>query len=144
MQNKKNILFVTFIFFVSTMISFAQEKYVPIYFPEYGRFITIPEDYKLNDTISISHSPTTYIKLVLFNKQGKSYCEVYKKNRLYEKGYYENAIDTLKQYARKVKNNGKRGKPYILTYFEPIKDGVWIETVKGKLEKRNYDMGEGL
>jgi len=75
---------------------------------------------------------------------GKSYCEVYKNKKLYEKGYYENSLDTLKRYSSSVKGKGRRGKISVMKYFEPLKNGAWIETMKGKIKRRNYEMGEGV
>jgi len=112
--------------------------------PEYSRYIRLSDNLKLNDTVTIVHSPNTYFRFVFFDTMGKSYCEVYKNKKLYEKGYYENSLDTLKRYSSSVKGKGRRGKISVMKYFEPLKNGAWIETMKGKIKRRNYEMGEGV
>ncbi len=142
MLRNYKFIFISLVF--SSKLCWSQTWSIPIYFPEYSRYIRLSNDVRLNDTVTFVHSPNIYFRFVFFDKMGKSYCEVYKKKKLYEKGYYENSLDTLKRYSSSVKGRGKRGKISVLKYFEPLKNGVWIETVKGKLKRKNYAMGEGV
>jgi hypothetical protein len=114
---------------------------IPFYFNEYGRYCQLDNKVNFNDTIFIRHSSKVYFKLVLFEERGKSYMEVYKNNKLYEKGYYENSIDTLKIYSRRFDGKRTNGTIHILKYFEPVKSGIWIETKNHKYVKREYLIG---
>ena len=136
--------FILFCVLILNNLCSGQKWPVPIYFPEYSRYITLSDEVNLNDTIIINHSQTIFFKFVFFDAKGKSYCEVYKNKKLYEKGFYENSLDTLKRYSSSVKGGRRRGRIFILKYFEPVKHGKWIETEKGKLKKKVYDMGEGI
>jgi hypothetical protein len=133
------LLLLSFLFL--NLTSNAQRKWpVSIFLPEYGVYLSITNDVNLNDTATIKFSATTYFKFFFFDTRGKSYCETYRNNKLYEKGYYENSLDTLKKYSVAI-GDGKSSNYRILRYFQPLKHGEWWETVKGKLVKKEYDMG---
>ena len=114
---------------------------IPFYFNEYSRYCRLDDKVNLNDTFIFKHSSNIYFKFVLFEEKGKSYMEVYKNNKLYEKGYYENSLDTLKIYSKRLSSIKANGKIYVLKYFEPLKNGVWLETKNHKAVQRKYSMG---
>jgi len=53
----------------------------------------------------------------------------------------KNSLDTLKKYSSPVSINKRNGIIRILLYFQPLKNGEWIETKKGRLVKKRYNMG---
>lgn len=126
---------------VSNFNSFGQAKWpIPIYFEKYGVYRHLTNDVNLNDTAKIFFTDEIFFKLVLFDGRGKSYFEVYKNNKLFEKGYFENSLDTLKKYS--VSIGGIRDKKIkVIQYFQPLKNGIWLETVKGKVVRKKYNMG---
>ena len=141
-MNIKKIFFLLALLGVFNVGLKAQRKWpVPLYLPEYGVYLNLTNDISLNDTAIITYSQNIYFKIVLFEGNGKSYFEVYKNDKLYEKGYYENSLDTLKKYSSAVKVNGSSGPIRIFSYFQPLKNGEWIETKNGKLVKKIYNMG---
>ena len=114
---------------------------IDIYIPEYGYF-KLNNDVKMQDTIKIVHSENIFFKFVFFSPKGKSYCEVYKKNKLYEKGYYENSLDTLKVYAIGRSADGTRvTKIQIHKYFQPLKNGQWTILENGKTTRKKFLLG---
>jgi hypothetical protein len=119
----------------------AQPKYpCELYIDGFG-FLALSNNVNLNDTAKFVHSSNVYFRFVLFDPRGRSYFEIYKNNKLYAKGYYENSLDTLKDYASAVPIDGKPSKIEVVKYFRPLKNGEWVELVKGKYVKRRYDMG---
>jgi hypothetical protein len=113
---------------------------VPIYFEKYGVYHHLSNSVSLNDTAIIMHSENIFFKIVLYDAKGRLYFESYKNNKLHEKGSFENSLDTLKKYIIAVGGkNDKRIK--LLQYFHPLKNGIWFETIKGKLVKKEYNMG---
>lgn len=121
----------------------AQAKWpIPIYFEKYGIYCHLTNDVNLNDTAKISYSANTFFRLVLFDAHGKSYFEAYRNNKIYEKGYFANSLDTLKKYSHAV-NSHKRdvGGYRVLKYFHPLKSGVWYERIKGRVITKKYNMG---
>ncbi len=136
------LIFILILLVMSKSI-FSQNAKWPIrfYFSEYGRYCQLDDKVNLYDTVYIKHSKTFYFKLVLLEQKGKSYMEVHKNNKLYESGYYENSLDTLKIYARRFDGRNANSNLYILKYFEPVKNGVWTETQKGKYVTKTYSMG---
>jgi hypothetical protein len=119
----------------------GQSKWpIPIYLEKYGVYLRLTNDVNLNDTAKIPFSEDIFFRVVLFDARGKSYFEAYKNNKLYEKGYLENSLDTLKKYT--VSIGGVHDKKVkVIQYFQPLKNGLWYETVKGKLVKKRYHMG---
>lgn len=138
---KKIILIILILVCQKNLI--GQPKWpIPMYLPEYGVYLKITNDVNLNDTAKIPFSQNTYFRFVFKDSRGKSYCEVYRNNKLYEKGYYENSLDTLKKYSSAAKmNNTTGGKIKVSKYFQPLKNGEWIETKRSKFIKKNYEMG---
>ena len=124
--------------FLSGFKIFYREA-VPIYFEEYGvEILAIP---KLGDTLHYNVSSKEDFKFVFFSRKGKCYCERYLNRVLYEKGYYENSIDTLKRYVSGRRSNGKTSPIEVQKYFEPLKNGKWV-VYKGLKELREvYVMG---
>lgn len=119
----------------------SQAKWsIPIFFENFGRYHYFTNDVNLNDTTIVKDSKNTFFKIVLFDSKGKCYFEAYKNNKIIEKGYYENSLDTLKKYSTQVGSGGKKTLK-ILKYFYPLKNGDWYEYKKGKIIKSRYDMG---
>lgn len=79
--------------------------------------------------------------MVFYDTKGKCYCERYVNGRLYQKGNYENSLDTLKRYVSDRNLKGKRSPITVQKYFEPLKNGEWITYEKGKQVKENYLLG---
>lgn len=136
----KIIFHLCFFIFVTVNINGQAKWPIPIYFENYGVYHRLNNEVNLNDTTIISYSEDIYFKVVLFDTKGKSYFESYKKKRLFEKGYFENSLDTLKKYSISVGGHNDR-KMSVIKYFHPIKNGNWLETDKGKLVKKYYEMG---
>ncbi len=134
-------LFVGFILFFNCFCLHAQPKYpCDVYIDGFG-FLGLSNDVSLNDTTRIVHSSNVYFRFVLFDPRGKSYFEIYKNNKLYAKGLYENSLDTLKDYTSAVPIDGKASKIEVVKYFRPLKNGEWLELIKGKYVRRKYNMG---
>lgn len=134
------------IFLLLSVISYSQNKYVKIYLPQYSTYFDIPDSYNIGDTLIWKVTKDKYIKIVFFDLRGRSYCEVYDGENLMEKGHYINSLDTLKRYSSSVSAMGKRKKSKIsiLKYFQPLKDGEWIERRKNKLLIIRYNVGQEL
>lgn len=119
----------------------AQSKWpIPIYLKKYGVYLRLTNDVNLNDTAKIPFSEDIFFRLVLFNAKGKSYFEAYKNNNLYEKGYFENSLDTLKKYSVSIGGIHDK-KVKVIKYSQPLKNGTWYEADKGKLTSKRYSMG---
>ena len=118
---------------------FPPQKAIPVYFKDYG--IEINEIPKLNDTIYYNKSDIEDFKIVFFDNKGKSYLERYIRKKIFEKGYFENSLDTLKQYSGGRDENGKSSEITIESYFEPLKNGYWITYKKKYTIKNNYLLG---
>lgn len=128
-------------FFIS---SFASAQYtvklpIPIYIKAYG--VEILEVEKIGDTIDYEKSSIERFKFVFYDLKGKCYMERYVNNKLSEKGYYENSLDTLKRYVSGRNNNGTTSPIYVQSYFEPLKNGLWLTYKYGKEKKEEYVMG---
>ncbi len=100
--------------------------------------INIP---KLGDTLLYKLSSKETFKFVLFDTKGRSYCERYVNNKLFQKGNFENSIDTLKRYVSGRGLNGKSSAIRVQKYFEPLKNGEWITYNKGKKIIETYLLG---
>ena len=110
----------------------------PIIFKEYG--VQINEIEKLKDTIFYEKSSIETFKFIFYDKKGKCFCEHFVNGKIFEKGNYENSLDTLKRYVSGRKRAGTTP-IFVQSYFEPLKDGVWI-IYKGKtIIKEQYEMG---
>ena len=140
--NKHSALISLSIFFVCTTC-YTQEPSIKILLPQFGTYFDLPNNYKIGDTLTWKISKGKIIRMVFFNYMGNSYSEAFNKGILMEKGYYENSLDTLKTYSSPYKR-GKRGPIRVLKYFEPIKNGLWLEIKNGKLTKVTYRQGEEL
>jgi hypothetical protein len=117
----------------------AQRKWpIPLFFPSYGVYINLTNDINLNDTAKIIISQKIYFKLVLKNSSGESYCQVYRNNKIFEKGYYVNSLDTLKKYLIPNSNKNRPGKIEVINYFQPLKNGEWLETIGKDLVIKHY------
>ena len=112
---------------------------IPIQFPEYN--VSVETPFKAGDTITYNFSGREYFRFVFFDPRGKCYCERYLNKKLYEKGYYENSLDTLKTYAAKVGGHGRSSKVFVVKFFQPLKNGEWTTFKNGVAEHTRYDMG---
>ena len=139
----KQILFSIFIFIVSCIACCGQENNVKILLPQYGTYFDLPQNYKIGDTLVWKVTKDKYVKIIFFDFRGKSYSEVFDGKNLIERGYYVNSLDTLKRYSSS-NNRGKQGRISVLKYFEPLKNGSWIEMRQGKLVSVSYRNGEEL
>jgi hypothetical protein len=112
---------------------------IPIRFEEFGiEVIDIP---KLGDTLYYNKSSKEEFKFIFFDCKGKCYCERYINKKIYQKGNFENSLDTLKQYVSGRNSNGKTSPMRIESYFEPFKNGEWVTYMNKKIIKENYVMG---
>ncbi len=142
-KSKDLIVKVTLSYFIifSSFLCKAQAKY-PIELNIAGvGMLSITNDIVLNDTFKIQYSENTRLKFVIFDPMGKSYFEVFKNNKLFAKGYFENSLDTLKDYTAAIPINGQPTKIEVLKYFKPLKNGKWVESINGKYVTRKYNMG---
>ena len=72
---------------------------IPIYFNEFDvKILNLP---KAGDTLVYTKSGNEYFKFIIYDPMGKSYCERYLGGKMYEKGNFENSLDTLKKYISK-------------------------------------------
>src|SRR5688572_20284672 len=126
----KYLLAFFFLISIQDFIEYS-ENTLPVYFPEYG--VTINRISKLSDTLTYNKSSKENFRFVFFNNKGKSYCERYLGGKLYQKGYYENSLDTLKRYVSGRFSDGQKSSIRIQQYFQPLKNGEWI-TYKDKRE----------
>jgi hypothetical protein len=115
------------------------QKIIPIQFPEYN--ISVETSFKIGDTILWKYTSNEFFKFVLFDPKGKCYCERYINKKLYQKGYYENSLDTLKKYVASLYIHGKSSKLSVLKFFEPLKNGEWITYEKGTIKKELWVKG---
>ena len=131
-----------FIFLFLVIIKSNSDKNIPIFFREFGVEIYVD---KLFDTVYYNKSSSEKFKFVFFESKGKCYCERFIKNKLFEKGYFENSLDTLKRYinSRRISRNNTPIESAITVqaYFEPLRNGEWIRIEKNKLIKQKYVMG---
>ena len=123
----------------------GQSKWpIPIIFAQYKvHYIHLPDSLNMGDTIMISYDLRTKFKLVFFKGNGESYCEVYRNNVLFEKGFYLGSLDTLKSYiSTRNPGRGYRGQGMrVFKYFEPLRHGEWILFRNGKALKKQYYKG---
>lgn len=134
--------YVLILVMLAGLLAFRQNKslgFTPIIFSEYGVQINGIE--KLGDTVYYEKSAIEKFKFVFYERMGKCYCERFIKGKIFQKGNYENSLDTLKQYVSSRNNHGATSPITVRTYFEPLRNGIWV-TYKGKKEiKENYIMG---
>jgi hypothetical protein len=110
-----------------------------IIFKEYGVQIYAVE--KLGDTIYYEKNSVEKFKFVFSDRRGKCYCERYVRNKLFQKGNYENSLDTLKRYVSSRSNHGITSPIKVQCFFEPLKDGLWITYKNNKQIKEEYKLG---
>ena len=134
---KGSVLFFI-IFFLGQKNGYGQQI-IPIKFPEYN--VSVETPFKAGDTITYNYSSDEYFRFVFFSPRGKCYCERYLNKKLYEKGYYENSLDTLKTYATRNYGHGRSSALYVLKFFQPLKNGEWTTFKKGVAEHTQYIMG---
>lgn len=136
-----NYLFL--ILLVISIFSFRkveEQEPVPVYFEEYH--ITIRAIKALGDTLSYKKSSKEDFKLVFYDTKGKCYLERYIYGKLSERGYYENSLDTLKQYISGRYSNGNSTPIRVMKYFQPLKSGSWLTYEAGRIIKEEkYIMG---
>jgi hypothetical protein len=140
--NKKSYFIFSIFFFVG-LIGYSQEPAIKIFLPQYGTYFDLPHHYKIGDTITWKISKDKIVRIVFYNQMGKSFSEAFENGTLIEKGYYENSLDTLKTYSSPYRR-GKRGPIRVLRYFEPVKNGLWLEFRGKRLREVNYKLGEEL
>jgi hypothetical protein len=64
---------------------------------------------------------------------------------LFQRGYYQSSLDTLKRYNYRKGVVPSFDKIYVFKYFEPLKHGTWEEFKAGKcIKRRVFDMGVEL
>jgi hypothetical protein len=138
-QIKIKLSFMLFIcIFLCSAKGLAQER-ISIYFSEY--YLSVNMIPKLGDTLRSNRSSKEYFKFIFYNTKGKCYCERYINNKLYEKGYYESSLDTLKRYIYGKNLGGKYSPIRVKKYFEPLKNGEWIVYKNGQKHKEVFVMG---
>lgn len=114
-------------------------NFVPIIFRDYG--VQINNIEKLGDTVYYEKSSVEKFKFVFYDRMGKCYCERLVKDKIFQKGSYENSLDTLKRYVSGRTNHGITTPITVQSFFEPLKNGVWI-TYKNNIEiKEEFAMG---
>jgi hypothetical protein len=139
---KKNLVLVLLV--MVGIKSEGQNYPVKIFIPQYNTYFELSDNYKIGDTLVWKVTREKKLRFVFFDSMGSSYSEAYKGIALIEKGYYVNSLDTLRTYSSPVKRGKKRGPVSILKYFEPLKNGDWLEMRSGKMTKVVYLKGEEL
>ena len=112
---------------------------VPVVFSDFG--VTIRHIDKLEDTINYNKNETERFKFVFYDRRGRSYCEYYKNNKLYQKGFFENSLDTLSMYVSSRNSRGKTSQIKVWKYFEPLKNGDWFTYDSLGMFTENYNLG---
>ncbi len=112
---------------------------IPIYFTEHD--VEIRSIGKLYDTVLFEKSNKEKFRFVFFDKLGKCYSERYVNGKLFQKGYYENSLDTLKRYVSSRNLNGPGSKIIVQKYFEPLKNGSWVTYGVTKTDSALYSSG---
>jgi len=115
-----------------------KDESIPIYFPKYGVEIWNP---KINDTLFYNKSSKEDFRFVFASTKGQCYCEKYVFKKLFEKGYFENSLDTLKRYVSGRFSSGRSTQIIVQRYFEPLKNGNWIKYINGKEIHERYRSG---
>lgn len=140
------ILSMLLIIMASLNISYAQyalslesNNNIPIYFREYGVLISRVD--KLGDTIHYQKSSIENFKIVFRDVKGSCHYQRYVKGILFEEGNYANSLDTLKRYVSGRTNYGVPTPISVQSYFEPLKNGVWISYKSKKQTIQTYEMG---
>lgn len=131
-----------FLLVLISMFSFKQKNkvdFIPIIFSDYGVQINSIE--KLGDTVYYEKSSIEKFKFVFYDSMGKCYCERFLKGKIFQKGNYENSLDTLKRYVSGRTNHGITTPITVRSFFEPLKNGIWITYKKSKEIKQEYIMG---
>lgn len=127
---------------IVSLFSFKENcnvDFIPIIFRDYGVQINNVE--KLGDTVYYEKSSIEKFKFIFYDSMGKCYCERFIKGKIFQKGNYENSLDTLKRYVSGRTNHGVNSAITVQSFFEPLKNGTWI-TYKNKKEiKEEYIMG---
>ncbi len=116
----------------------AQEP-VPIFFREYG--IIIEKPLVVGDTLRYTKSSKETFKIVFEDTRGRCYFEKYLNGKIYQRGNFENSLDTLKRYVSGRDLNGRTAPFRVKKFFEPLKNGEWIIYNKGKATKERYVLG---
>lgn len=113
--------------------------FIPSIFKDYGVQINHVE--KIGDTVYYEKSSIEKFKFVFYDSMGKCYCERFIKGKIFQKGYYENSLDTLKRYVSRRSNHGLTSTITVQLFFEPLKNGTWITYKNNKEIKEEYVMG---
>lgn len=130
--NNKRLGIVTLTFCIISGFKISNfKKEIPIRFPEYD--IEISSQLTIGDTLKYNFSNIEDFKFVFYNTKGKCYCERYLNAKLYQRGWYENTLDTLKAYRSGRFPDGARSKKVLYEYFQPLKNGIWYNM---NLEKK--------
>lgn len=130
----KKFITIKLFFILSIFSSFLiieNTNSIPIYFKEFD--ITILNFSTVRDTVIYNKSIREYFKLVIYEPMGKSYCERYIDGKIYEKGNFENSLDTLKRYISGRYSNNSQSPISIEKYFQPLKHGNWLIYKKDKI-----------
>lgn len=131
--NFGHLLLISFLLAMQT-----SKKVVPIWFAEYD--VEILNEPIIGDTIDYNKSNKEDFKFVFFDLRGKCYCERYINGKLYEKGNFDNSLDTLKRYVSGRSSNGRSSDTKVQEYFQPLKSGEWT-IYKQKPVKEKYHLG---
>lgn len=123
----------------SSFLIIENTNSIPIYFKEFD--ITILNLPRVRDAIIYNKSKREYFKLIIYAPMGKSYCERYIDGKIYEKGNFENSLDTLKKYISGRYSDNSQSPIRVEKYFQPLKDGNWLIYKKGNIIYQHYSMG---
>ncbi len=126
-------------FLVKFVYSQNNNATIPIVFPEFG--VEIYSIHELGDTMIYNLSDKEDFKFVFFDAKGKCYCERYINHILFQKGFFENSLDTLKRYVSGRGSDGSQSNIKVQRYFEPLKNGQWITFRQKSVIRSNYKMG---
>jgi hypothetical protein len=124
---------------IQVTTNILNQEIIPVHFVEYGVQISVKA---LEDTIYYNYSAKEDFKIVFHDIKGKCYMERYIYGKLYEKGNYENSLDTLKKYVSGRSQNGQSSPIKVIRFYQPLKNGEWLTFKAGKIiKKQTYLLG---
>ncbi len=117
-------LFCLTIFFLHNLNSFSQ-KNIGFYLQEYDIKI-YPKKLNCSDTLTAELKNKIILKLYVKDCMGAMKVICFKGEVKISEGEYCNSLDSLKKYVLNLKAHGGEKEISVSTYFQPLRDGLWI------------------
>ena len=123
------------ILFFSNCSQLKEEKkhdYTPIFLKEYSIYFE-PDSCICKMKVDLDVSSKGKLMIDLFDCKGRMNFQCFDStNKLIVEGSYINSLDTLKKYSIGRSAITDESKVDILSYFEPLPDGLWSYYKNGK------------